>query len=136
MVHDASPLYCQSNFAIKCATMAVVFLLGVFFIVYSNTVKSESDILIYFYAGLSFFIYSVLFLIFDPSYSIEITTEDITILRQNRLWEARTEIISKKSIRAATLVQSNLLGVVFYDIPYRDWETDRKSTRLNSSHRL
>ena len=21
-------------------------------------------------------------------------------------------------------------------IPYRDWETDRKSTRLNSSHRL
>ena len=23
-----------------------------------------------------------------------------------------------------------------YDIRYRDWETDRKSTRLNSSHRL
>ena len=22
------------------------------------------------------------------------------------------------------------------DYPYRDWETDRKSTRLNSSHRL
>ena len=22
-----------------------------------------------------------------------------------------------------------------YDIRYRDWETDRKSTRLNSSHR-
>ena len=22
-----------------------------------------------------------------------------------------------------------------YDPPYRDWETDRKSTRLNSSHR-
>ena len=22
------------------------------------------------------------------------------------------------------------------DTPYRDWETDRKSTRLNSSHRL
>ena len=22
------------------------------------------------------------------------------------------------------------------DRPYRDWETDRKSTRLNSSHRL
>ena len=23
-----------------------------------------------------------------------------------------------------------------YTLPYRDWETDRKSTRLNSSHRL
>ena len=22
----------------------------------------------------------------------------------------------------------------FYAVPYRDWETDRKSTRLNSSH--
>ena len=26
--------------------------------------------------------------------------------------------------------------VVAYDAAYRDWETDRKSTRLNSSHRL
>ena len=26
--------------------------------------------------------------------------------------------------------------VFFHDIAYRDWETDRKSTRLNSSHRL
>ena len=24
----------------------------------------------------------------------------------------------------------------FWNAPYRDWETDRKSTRLNSSHRL
>ena len=24
--------------------------------------------------------------------------------------------------------------VVYVDLPYRDWETDRKSTRLNSSH--
>ena len=25
-------------------------------------------------------------------------------------------------------------GVYEYSRPYRDWETDRKSTRLNSSH--
>ena len=24
----------------------------------------------------------------------------------------------------------------YHEVPYRDWETDRKSTRLNSSHRL
>ena len=24
--------------------------------------------------------------------------------------------------------------LVYFDMPYRDWETDRKSTRLNSSH--
>ena len=32
------------------------------------------------------------------------------------------------------------LAVIACDVlswrPYRDWETDRKSTRLNSSHRL
>ena len=26
------------------------------------------------------------------------------------------------------------IGDIFSDKPYRDWETDRKSTRLNSSH--
>ena len=27
-------------------------------------------------------------------------------------------------------------GVVWSDVLYRDWETDRKSTRLNSSHEI
>ena len=32
--------------------------------------------------------------------------------------------------------QKNVTGKVFVTLlPYRDWETDRKSTRLNSSHR-
>ena len=28
------------------------------------------------------------------------------------------------------------LNITRYQLWYRDWETDRKSTRLNSSHRL
>ena len=34
---------------------------------------------------------------------------------------------------------SVLVGVIVFEgvrVGYRDWETDRKSTRLNSSHRL
>ena len=30
----------------------------------------------------------------------------------------------------------SLLTLPLFLMPYRDWETDRKSTRLNSSHRL
>ena len=36
-----------------------------------------------------------------------------------------------------TLSKWSLIGVqytIYYDLCYRDWETDRKSTRLNSSH--
>ena len=36
----------------------------------------------------------------------------------------------------ATKVEEVFLGATFSIYPYRDWETDRKSTRLNSSHRL
>ena len=32
--------------------------------------------------------------------------------------------------------QRKTLGLLFRKASYRDWETDRKSTRLNSSHRL
>ena len=31
-------------------------------------------------------------------------------------------------------VPSDVKGHRKYNCPYRDWETDRKSTRLNSSH--
>ena len=33
-------------------------------------------------------------------------------------------------------IMDNLhMDTFFFFVPYRDWETDRKSTRLNSSHR-
>ena len=38
----------------------------------------------------------------------------------------------KQVMIKVTPVSGNLLGC---NLPYRDWETDRKSTRLNSSHR-
>ena len=37
----------------------------------------------------------------------------------------------------AMIILSNILGIPLFDYTlwkYRDWETDRKSTRLNSSH--
>ena len=33
-------------------------------------------------------------------------------------------------------LRKNVTGAVTANNKYRDWETDRKSTRLNSSHRL
>ena len=38
--------------------------------------------------------------------------------------------IGKKNYKIVRGIKPNVFG------PYRDWETDRKSTRLNSSHRL
>ena len=35
----------------------------------------------------------------------------------------------------ANAIELELIRRGFYNTPYRDWETDRKSTRLNSSHR-
>ena len=32
------------------------------------------------------------------------------------------------------IIMSSQKGVGLIEIQYRDWETDRKSTRLNSSH--
>ena len=45
----------------------------------------------------------------------------------------------KKTIGKNTLGDNNKMKVAMRDYersthPYRDWETDRKSTRLNSSH--
>ena len=35
---------------------------------------------------------------------------------------------------AVVVLGDGLLGSEIIKQPYRDWETDRKSTRLNSSH--
>ena len=34
------------------------------------------------------------------------------------------------------VLRTILSGISVLDIRYRDWETDRKSTRLNSSHEI
>ena len=55
--------------------------------------------------------------------------------------DAQTISITNTSVE---LIGSNSVTRSFYDLDkcyltylrYRDWETDRKSTRLNSSHRL
>ena len=42
----------------------------------------------------------------------------------------------KKQTQMSTLI-NNVLNIAYslkYNADYRDWETDRKSTRLNSSH--
>ena len=49
------------------------------------------------------------------------------------------EFGTKASYSAAKSVHKVRLAVdfnLFKGVDYRDWETDRKSTRLNSSHRL
>ena len=59
-----------------------------------------------------------------------------------------TALINNNPTLQRTTVQPGLMYLFSYDpkhkddlpyydkFPYRDWETDRKSTRLNSSHRL
>ena len=48
-----------------------------------------------------------------------------------------------KPLGACAYCQNTWLGIaawtmghIYLGMRYRDWETDRKSTRLNSSHRL
>ena len=52
--------------------------------------------------------------------------------------ELSTNDLSEGSLNSAITipltVDGNGNGFGFYKIGYRDWETDRKSTRLNSSH--
>ena len=44
------------------------------------------------------------------------------------------EMATKGDIKAAQLLLDRGYGKAKQSIRYRDWETDRKSTRLNSSH--
>ena len=55
--------------------------------------------------------------------------------------EAAKKVLEKSEDIESTIEKLNNLEYflrrfgTLKDLPYRDWETDRKSTRLNSSHR-
>ena len=66
----------------------------------------------------------------------------IKVLKKNPLWLldrlAITVALAGFFIRMGNFFNSEIVGKPAPDSPftgYRDWETDRKSTRLNSSHR-
>ena len=46
----------------------------------------------------------------------------------------RHNIFSRLATPIAPFMDNCFLDVFYFACPYRDWETDRKSTRLNSSH--
>ena len=51
--------------------------------------------------------------------------------------ELRERIMREAPVAYNAWVEGDVVDVVYKsDGAYRDWETDRKSTRLNSSHRL
>ena len=65
------------------------------------------------------------------------TRTDVSILAPirtsiQRLEDARIQPEIKRLI--SVIWQTNEIHILFADTRYRDWETDRKSTRLNSSH--
>ena len=43
-------------------------------------------------------------------------------------------LLSKWTYKTAVAVAKESIDTSTFEIYYRDWETDRKSTRLNSSH--
>ena len=53
-----------------------------------------------------------------------------------KLSDKKEFVISKQLFKAGTSVGANLMEAEQAEsrAAYRDWETDRKSTRLNSSH--
>ena len=57
---------------------------------------------------------------------------------ENRIQESREAIeqnnVNKAEAEAKTAVENWKIAVKDREYAYRDWETDRKSTRLNSSH--
>ena len=78
-------------------------------------------------------IYSVRYQGLDPSASI---TVDSRVCVQETVPEnSSLRPLARPSDFADSNSLNNLLGAVgSTGLPYRDWETDRKSTRLNSSH--
>ena len=76
--------------------------------------------------------------IFTPG----VTLKDIeNFLISNVDWYKSSVLIAKKLIEDITNIDKNykikLKGyenIYYFRAEYRDWETDRKSTRLNSSH--
>ena len=60
----------------------------------------------------------------------EIEVTDPKDRKECKMFEELNDFTTIKKI--ASKYTDNKL---FHETPYRDWETDRKSTRLNSSHR-
>ena len=63
--------------------------------------------------------------IYDSLYEEVVESDETVKQKKAELEQAKDEAITEKVIEA----KQNLSAC-----PYRDWETDRKSTRLNSSH--
>ena len=62
------------------------------------------------------------------------TNKEAQVLEYTKLAETTTKTASEaKKVEDAKKVL-DVAKVVTEKYPYRDWETDRKSTRLNSSH--
>ena len=59
---------------------------------------------------------------------------EFDIYRNNDLVGYHKVNIKKKGDNTKEVITDILIEVKISVIPYRDWETDRKSTRLNSTH--
>ena len=72
----------------------------------------------------------------NASKVVHVTDDEGFTKRQNTKNVKSGQFLQVEQGRTLTQLNTQPINFNLFDKPYRDWETDRKSTRLNSSHEI